>query len=332
MTTRGPPNGACGFLRIRIRVMVAEMVRAGRVAGEHRVELADGSCRASIGGPGGGAELLLIHGATMGSWIFDRLVEPWHQAGLRTIRLDLFGHGRSDRPLARYDHGLFERQVVELLDRLGCRSVDVLGHALGVAIVARGANRHPGRIRRLLLSARPSWTSRARLGCCAGLGDVAMTLAVVPFQRRRRTRRWRGIEDGKFVRLFERQLETPGFGRALKSMLRAGTLGDQTESYRELGRRDRSIFVLRGEAGRDRAGRPGRAPTRAPAPSRVPRAPRTRTLDAAHGSRSRRGARRRSPRGLRKARTPRPSGNRSGAVPLTWEIARRCSLSSRPPP
>ena len=49
------------------------------------------------------AAILLVHGATVPAWEFDRLIPHLRAAGWRTIRFDLFGHGLSDRPAVRYD-------------------------------------------------------------------------------------------------------------------------------------------------------------------------------------------------------------------------------------
>lgn len=61
--------------------------------------LSDGRCHYRIDASSTGRPLLLIHGATMGCWQFDRVVPHLAAAGLRAIRLDLYGHGYSDRPI-----------------------------------------------------------------------------------------------------------------------------------------------------------------------------------------------------------------------------------------
>jgi len=63
---------------------------------------------------------------------------------------------------------------------------------------------------------------------------------------RRRTRRYRDIEDGRFVGKFKSQLCKPGFGRALLSLVRSGTLANQSTCYRGLSRKAHPVLVLRG--------------------------------------------------------------------------------------
>ena len=46
--------------------------------------------------------IVLVHGATVPHWEFDRLVPHLRAAGLRVVRFDLYGHGLSDRPAVEY--------------------------------------------------------------------------------------------------------------------------------------------------------------------------------------------------------------------------------------
>ncbi len=215
------------------------------------VRLSDGLCHYRAEGPEDGAVALLVHGATVPLWEFDRLVPYLTAAGFRTLRPDLFGHGYSDRPRVRYDHALFVRQLAELLDALAvARPVHLVGHSLGAAVVARLALRRPERVGNLVLAApmlnyvanmRPMLLLHPPL-----LGELLMPTYVLPMLVRRRTRRYREIEDGRFVGMYKNQLAKPGFGRALLSMLRSGSLGDQSDCYQALDGHGHPVLVLRG--------------------------------------------------------------------------------------
>lgn len=215
------------------------------------LRLRDGVCHYRRDGPDDGDLILLIHGATVPAWEFDRLVPLLTAAGFRTLRADLYGHGYSDRPRLRYDQALFVRQLTELLDALGVPGpVHLLGHSLGAAIGARLALQEPARYDRLALAAPLlDFTGTRRLTRLLELplvGECLVPLCVIPLLIRRRTRRYRSIEDGRFVALFQRQLAKPGFGRALLSLLRSGALGDQRDAYRALATGDHPLLLLRG--------------------------------------------------------------------------------------
>ena len=215
------------------------------------VALSDGLCHYRVEGPSDGEVALLVHGATVPAWEFDRLVPYLSAAGFRTVRADLFGHGYSDRPRVRYEHALFVRQLAELLDALSLREpVHVLGHSLGAAVGARLLHRHPERIKSVILAAPlvnfTVNTPATRLLSYPLLGECLMPTYVMPLLIRRRTRRYRVIEDGRFVGKFRSQLQKPGFSRALLSLFRSGSLGDQSDCYRALGQHPHPVLVLRG--------------------------------------------------------------------------------------
>jgi pimeloyl-ACP methyl ester carboxylesterase len=213
------------------------------------VELSAGKCHFSIDGPASGKTLLLIHGATVPLWQFDRVVPFFNRLGIRTIRLDLFGHGYSDRPEVRHDYALFTCQVLELLDYLKvAHGVHMLGHSLGAAIATRLVLADPGRFGSLVLTApvlnfmetRPA----ARLLRVPLLGELLMDHYVVPMLVRRRTRRYRDIQNGRFVSLFRDQFRVPGFGRSLLSLMRSDALADQRTCYAALATLANPVLIL----------------------------------------------------------------------------------------
>jgi len=215
------------------------------------VRLSDGLCHYRVDGPSVGPVILLIHGATVSAWEFDRLAPFLTSAGYRALRADLFGHGYSDRPRVKYGLDLFVRQLSELLDSLEIKEpVHLLGHSLGAAIGACMAGRQPGRFQSLVLAAPLlSYTDNAkvvRLLECPLIGDLLIRAYVLPMLVRRRTRRYRDIEDGRFVGKFKSQLRKPGFGRALLSLVRNGALRDQSECYGALNGRAHPVLLLRG--------------------------------------------------------------------------------------
>lgn len=219
----------------------------------HRfARLSDGQCHYRVDGPEEGPVVLLVHGATVPEWEFDRLRPYLVEAGFRTISLDLFGHGYSDRPRLRYHPELFVRQAAELLDVLGVdRPIRIIGHSLGSAIAARLAVTQPHRVSALVLVA-PLVDFTANLPGITVLripvlGEVLARAYVVPMLVRRRTRRYREIEDGRFVVRFRNQLVKPGFDRALLGLVRHGALGDQRPAYRALPATGHPVLLIWGE-------------------------------------------------------------------------------------
>ncbi len=219
--------------------------------GHTTIELSEGHCYYRVAGPEDGFPLLLIHGATVPGWVFDRLTPLLNDAGFRTFAPDLYGHGKSARPKVRYDSDLFVRQLQEFMDIvIGGQAVDVIGHSLGSAIAARLALQFPDRIERLVLAAPlvdfTAATPTINLLKIPLLGELLVPLVIKPMLKYRRSFRFCDIEDGRWVDYFFEQLSIPGFDQALLSMVRSNTLGNQHEVYRQLQQLPQPASVLRG--------------------------------------------------------------------------------------
>jgi len=170
---------------------------------------------------------------------------------LRTVRFDLFGHGYSDRPATAHNLALYSRQALELIEFLKIKEeFHVLGHSLGSAIAAKLLLYRPEQFGSVVMSAPLldflTIDRAARLLRIPLLGELLIDSYVVPMLVRRRTRRYRKIEDGRFVQMFRNQLELAGFGRSLLSLLRSGALGDQRDSYRSIADLSRPLMLVRG--------------------------------------------------------------------------------------
>jgi len=234
--------------RERARLAAARRAHDGKC-----VELGDGVTHYRLEGPTDALPLILVHGATVPLWEFDFLVPELVRAGFRTLRFDLYGHGLSDRPAIDYTLDLFVRQTLELLEAVEFpRPAAILGHSFGAAVASAVAARQPGWIDRLVLvapmldfNATSAWS---RLFKLPAAGEVVMDLFGVRALVRRRRARYARIGRPELTALFIEQASFAGFGRALLSMIRTDTLGDQASRYaavRELGC---NVLVISGGA------------------------------------------------------------------------------------
>jgi len=234
--------------RARARLAAARTADRGQC-----VELSRGVTHYRLEGAAGALPLILVHGATVPLWEFDFLVPELVQAGFRTLRFDLYGHGLSDRPAVHYTLELFVRQTLELLEAVEFRRpAAILGHSLGAAVASAVAARQPAWIDRLVLvapmldfNATSAWS---RLFMVPAVGELVMSLFGVRALVRRRRRRYALIGRPQLVDLFAEQVSFPGFGRALLSMIRAETLGDQTPRYAALRDLGRDVLLISGGA------------------------------------------------------------------------------------
>ena len=105
-----------------------------------------------LAGPDTGQRVILVHGFSVPSYIWDSTVVALAGAGFRVASYDIYGRGFSDRPRTRYRPELLVGQLGELLDSLGWREpVDLMGLSMGGPVVAAFAGEQPRRVRSLTL-------------------------------------------------------------------------------------------------------------------------------------------------------------------------------------
>jgi len=80
---------------------------------------------------GTGQPVLLIHGHTMDRRIWDPVMPALLGAGLRILRPDLRGHGRSSRPDFGYHLSHHAADMAAVLDAAGVNSATVVGYSIG---------------------------------------------------------------------------------------------------------------------------------------------------------------------------------------------------------
>lgn len=97
-----------------------------------------------------GTPLLLLSGIGVGYEIFDRFVSA-ADPDVMIIRVDVPGVGGSPVPLLPMAFPQLAAMLVDLLDDLGHRAVDVLGFSWGGALAQQFAVQFPTRCRRLIL-------------------------------------------------------------------------------------------------------------------------------------------------------------------------------------
>lgn len=123
---------------------------------------------------GAGRPLLLLHGFT-GSTATWRALAERLAPGVRSIAVDLIGHGQSDAPEhpARYTMAHCVADLLALLDRLGLDQAAVLGYSMGGRVALQLAAAAPERVDALLLeSASPGLASPAERAARAAADDA----------------------------------------------------------------------------------------------------------------------------------------------------------------
>lgn len=131
-------------------------------------------------GPDDGAVVVLSGSLGSDHRMWAPQVAPLTDAGLRVVRYDHRGHGRSPVPAGPYALDDLGSDAVALIDRLGVERVHWVGLSLGGMVGQWLGAHHPDRIASLTLcctSARlgppEMWAERAALVRASGTGAVA---------------------------------------------------------------------------------------------------------------------------------------------------------------
>ncbi len=190
-------------------------------------------------GPSDGPALLLLHGLASDSDTFDRALGALGRRGVRTLAVDLPGHGDSAPSPAGYTLQDFSAALLALIDELDLEQVALAGHSLGGAIAMTFAQEHPDRVDRLVLVS------------AGGLGrevSLALRAAAVPFSDR--------VFAAAMTPALQRVYRHPRVLRALR--LTPENITNLRRARRALGHRDgrrvffsslRSVISPRGQRG-----------------------------------------------------------------------------------
>jgi len=111
------------------------------------VTLSDGTVHYRLEGAADSETVVLIHGFSTPSFVWEAQVASLTRAGYRVLTFDNYGRGFSDRPDAEYNADLTDRLVVELLEALEIAGpVHLVGYSMGGSTSAVFASRHPEKV------------------------------------------------------------------------------------------------------------------------------------------------------------------------------------------
>jgi pimeloyl-ACP methyl ester carboxylesterase len=112
------------------------------VDGAELVETSYGALQVVDEGDPQGEPIVLIHCYTCSMNWWGQLA-PMLESGHRVIRVDLLGHGGSDKPGAGYEIDKQANGVAEALNELGVSGATVVGHSLGGTVATALAEQSP---------------------------------------------------------------------------------------------------------------------------------------------------------------------------------------------
>lgn len=219
------------------------------------MKLSDGTVHYDVTGPANGDVVVLVHGNAAPYFSWDKNVKALTDAGFRVVRYDLYGFGYSDRPDIVYSRELYDRQLLELLDKLAFKApVNLVGTSQGGSIAVYFASKHPEKVKKLALispfiNVLPMKAAITLLKI-PGIGDY---LARIILDRINTNYPKKVFADtssipAEYLSQYLEQLKFRGFKRARLSNLRGDTLADFTRQYETVGKSAIPALLIWGTA------------------------------------------------------------------------------------
>ena len=97
-----------------------------------------------------GRTVLLLHGKNFNGYYWKDVIAFLAASGFRVVIPDQVGWGLSDKPNVHYSFHLLASNTKKLLDTLGIKKVDVIGHSMGGMLATRFALLYPQMVQKLI--------------------------------------------------------------------------------------------------------------------------------------------------------------------------------------
>lgn len=226
--------------------------QARQNAGGAFIELPEGFTHYELAGDPNAQPIVLVHGFSVPHYIWDRTFSPLVEAGFYVLRYTLFGRGFSDRPKANYNHNLFERQLLHLLEALNVQQpVNLVGLSMGGAITTAFTARHPDQVRRLALIDPAGFPMKGYLAkrvlTIPLIGEWIMDLLgdrfLVAGQSADLNDPSQYIE---YIERYRHPMKYRGFKRALLSTMRSEIIEGSASYYQQVGKNNCPVLLIWG--------------------------------------------------------------------------------------
>ena len=208
-------------------------------SGETFIETPNGFVHYQISGPKNADLVVLVHGFSVPSYLWEPTYQFLLEQGFRVLRFDLFGRGLSDRPDVVYGMDLFSDQINDLLIALKInRPVQLLGLSMGGPVVTRFTHQHPEKVNALIL--QDPLVNQLNEDLISPLevpwlGEYLFCVYVTPsYVDGHKNDPAKGHHFAHWGDQYQQQLQYKGFRRAILSSLRYMTQHPFIEEYEKL--------------------------------------------------------------------------------------------------
>jgi pimeloyl-ACP methyl ester carboxylesterase len=217
------------------------------------IQLSDGMTHYRSVGSDDSPVILLIHGFSLSSLMYESYYKPLTAAGFRVIAIDLYGRGFSDRLNVPNDSDLLVRQIREFMEAIDAPlPYHIVGSSMGGALVVDLAARYPDDIQSLALL--------TPVGLSAGSGPPAILkmpiignwITRVFGPKLIRERFYPYIAEApnseRMRRLFEAQIQYQGYYTSILSASRHFSFAPRETEHKKIAARGIRTLSIWGDA------------------------------------------------------------------------------------
>jgi len=221
------------------------------------LQLSDGMVHYDVSGPEKGEIVVLVHGNAAPYFSWNNNMKALTNAGFKVVRYDLYGFGYSDRPDVDYSRALYDRQLMELLEKLKINTpINLVGTSQGGSISVYFAANHPEKVKKLALlspfiNILPMKAIIALIKI-PGIGDYlgSVLLDRVNTNYPEKVFSNPAAIPAEYTEKYTQQLTYKGFKRARLSNLRGDSLTDFTPQYEAVSKTNIPVLLNWGTADR----------------------------------------------------------------------------------
>ncbi|WP_221076582.1 alpha/beta fold hydrolase [Agarivorans aestuarii] len=194
--------------------------------------------------------VVLIHGFSAFSYVWERNVNSLLKQGYQVISVDLYGRGYSARPNTAYTRQLFVEQIKELLDDQQIdEPVYLAGLSMGGAISVRFAELYPDRVAGLILLAPLTSTPKIAPLPIPIIGEYMAYSFVIPSLPKRQLDDLSNLEKAlDWVAQFEPQMRYKGYRKAMLATVRGLMQEPMLDAYFAVAKINIPSLVVWGDA------------------------------------------------------------------------------------
>jgi len=218
---------------------------------ESFIDLPGGTVHYELGGPADGDTVVLVHGFSVPSYIWDPTFEFLASSGFRVLRFDLYGRGHSDRPDTDYTFDLFASQLEQLTAALGIEApFKLVGLSMGGPVSTIFTNQNPEKVSQLVLVdpmvVVPSAEDISLLARPV-IGEYLANVYLLPRLAAGQTSDFRDKDRfPDWESKFREQMQYRGFRRAILSTIREWAGADILGEYTKLGQSGKPVHLFWG--------------------------------------------------------------------------------------